>query len=166
MVRFLRERLVPRPGLFIICYYLLSIYHLAYAGRLRHRLRAAVGIRQRGNEDGEDDNGQYTHRGIGDIGRYHGQPEMKNDGTEGNNAWYAGNFNPAHPGSPNNPHTSFGGSDSTSQYWADSPYWQSKFPVFPVMPRASSFVANLSLLVIYCPFFQSFQIILGRCSLH
>ena len=62
--------------------------------------------------------------GIGPTDRYPGQPEMRYDGTEGNGAFYAGNYQPGFVGDANNPHTSFGGRKGQgAQYWHDNPYW-------------------------------------------
>ena len=62
--------------------------------------------------------------GIGSTDRYPGQPEMQYDGTEGNGAFYAGNYQPGFVGDANNPHTSFGGRKGQgAQYWHDNPYW-------------------------------------------
>ena len=59
-----------------------------------------------------------------DLGRYPGQPAMQNDGTEGNGAYYSGNYNPAPDtyGEHNEAVVREQGLHS-SEYWKQNPYY-------------------------------------------
>lgn len=58
------------------------------------------------------------------LGRYPGQPNMQEDGTEGNHAYYSGNYNPA-PDSwgDHNENTAREKSMHGSEYWKQNQYY-------------------------------------------
>ena len=60
------------------------------------------------------------------LGRYPGQPPMLNDGTEGNNAYYSGNYNPAPDTFGNHNEHTLSRQDvglHSSEYWQHNPYY-------------------------------------------
>jgi hypothetical protein len=121
---------IKRPSLSIFLLLLLfnlptSVFPLTLLRNLIHvRQQQQQYLYRRQRLSGGEAGSESSFQEPLNLGRYPGQPSAQNDGTEGNGAYYSGNYNPA-PDSwgDHNENTAREQSIHGSDYWKKNPYY-------------------------------------------